>query len=97
MARADALSEEKGHGAIRRWREILRGLMLNLPSLDLCVPPLNEENLPSGKVGASVLGPTLLLQTKELSPQDEVQNRKVLAFLLLILWARYGLGSLLGF
>lgn len=71
--------------------------MLNVPSPDLCVPPLNEENLPSGKVGTSMLGPTLLLQTEELSPQDEMQSRKVLPFLLLILWARYGLGSLLGF
>lgn len=87
----------KGYGAIRRWREILRGLRLNFPSQDLCEPPLNEENFPAGKVGAAVLSPTLLLQTKELSPQDEVQSRKGHAFLLLILWARYGLGSLLGF
>lgn len=70
---------------------------MNLPSQDLCVPSLNGQNFPAGKVRATVLGPTLLLQTKELSLQDEVQSRKVLAFLLLILWARYGLGSLLGF
>lgn len=51
-------------------------------SQDLCEPPLNEENFPTGKVGASVLCPTLLFQTKELSPQDEGQSRKVHAFLL---------------
>lgn len=49
-------------------------------SQDLCEPPLNEENFPAGKVGAAVLGPTLLLQTKELSPRMKCRVGKAMHF-----------------
>lgn len=96
MARADALPVGKGCGAIRKWSAILRGLKLSFSSQDQYELSVNES-FPARKVGAAELGPTLLKQTQELSLQDEVQRWNVHAFLLLVLWSRYGVGSLLGF